>query len=247
MAIQFDNTNTGVVTLRPGTAANSIILGGTGNTATGENSFLGNGFNNSATGSYSTIVNGYICTASGIASFVSNGELNLANSSYAFVGGGYGGSSRSIVGNVIFAASGQPVSGTVGAQQSATLVLGRQTTDATATVLRSNPSAAGTSNQVILPNNSAYFFQGQVVAGVTGAGDTKGWTVEGVIKRGANAASTVLVGSTVMSSYGDAGAVTWVVALTADTTNGGLAITVTGQAATTIRWVAQIRTTEMTF
>jgi hypothetical protein len=50
-----------------------------------------------------------------------------------------------------------------------------------------------------------------------------------------------------MSSYGDAGAVTWVVALTADTTNGGLAITVTGQAATTIRWVAQIRTTEMTY
>jgi hypothetical protein len=225
----------------------SALVGGLSNTITGDNAFLGNGFNNSATGSYSTIVNGYICTASGIASFVSNGELNLANSSYAFVGGGYGGSSRSIVGNVIFAASGQPVSGTVGAQQSATLVLGRQTTDATATVLRSNPSAAGTSNQVILPNNSAYFFQGQVVAGVTGAGDTKGWTVEGVIKRGANAASTVLVGSTVMSSYGDAGAVTWVVALTADTTNGGLAITVTGQAATTIRWVAQIRTTEMTY
>jgi hypothetical protein len=227
--------------------AYSALVGGLSNTITGDNAFLGNGFNNSATGSYSTIVNGYICTASGIASFVSSGELNLANSSYAFVGGGYGGSSRSIVGNVIFAASGQPVSGTVGAQQSATLVLGRQTTDATATVLRSNPSAAGTSNQVILPNNSAYFFQGQVVAGVTGAGDTKGWTVEGVIKRGANAASTVLVGSTVMSSYGDAGAVTWVVAVTADTTNGGLAITVTGQAATTIRWVAQIRTTEMTY
>jgi hypothetical protein len=87
-----------------------------------------------------------------------------------------------------------------------------------------------------------------VVAGVTGGGNTKGWTVEGVIKRGANAASTALVGTpTVTSSYADAGASTWTIAITADTTNGGLAVTFTGQAGTTIRAVAQISTTEMTF
>jgi hypothetical protein len=87
-----------------------------------------------------------------------------------------------------------------------------------------------------------------VVAGVTGGGNTKGWTVEGVIKRGANAASTAIVGTaTVMSSYADAGAVTWALTATADTTNGGLAITFTGQAATTIRCVAKIETTEMTY
>jgi hypothetical protein len=36
-------------------------------------------------------------------------------------------------------------------------------------------------------------------------------------------------------------------AITADTTNGGIAVTVTGQAATTIRWVVQIETTEVTY
>jgi hypothetical protein len=38
-----------------------------------------------------------------------------------------------------------------------------------------------------------------------------------------------------------------VVAVTADTTNGGIAVTVTGAAATTIRWVCKINTTEMTY
>jgi hypothetical protein len=87
-----------------------------------------------------------------------------------------------------------------------------------------------------------------VVAGVTGGGNTKGWTIEGVIKRGANAASTALVGTaTVTSSYADAGASTWTIAAAADTTNGGLKITFTGQAGTTIRVVAKIESTEMTF
>jgi hypothetical protein len=45
----------------------------------------------------------------------------------------------------------------------------------------------------------------------------------------------------------DVGAATWVLAITADTTNGGIAVTVTGQAATTIRWVTKIETTEVTF
>jgi hypothetical protein len=87
-----------------------------------------------------------------------------------------------------------------------------------------------------------------VVSGKTAAGDTKGWTIEGVIKRGANAASTALVGvPTVTSTYADLGAATWDIAVTADTTNGGLKVTFTGQAATTIRTVCQIRTTEMTY
>jgi len=139
------------------------------------------------------------------------------------------------------------VANSLGVSQAALLVLGRQTTDATPTVLTSNPSAAGTNNQIILPNNSAYFFKGEVVSGVTGGGNSKGWKIEGLIKRGANAASTTLVGSTVTSPFGDAGAAGWVIAVTADTTNGGLAVTFTGQVATTIRTVAQIRTTEMTY
>jgi hypothetical protein len=160
--------------------------------------------------------------------------------------GGRFGNTRSINGNFVFSIN--PISDVSGLSQSSVLVLGKQTTDATPTALCSNGSAAGTTNQLILPNNSAYFFRGEVVSGKTAAGDTKGWTIEGVIKRGANAASTALVGvPTVTSTYADLGAATWDIAVTADTTNGGIRVTFTGQAATTIRTVCQIRTTEMTY
>jgi len=99
----------------------------------------------------------------------------------------------------------------------------------------------------VLADNSAVYFRGTVIANVTGGGNTKSWTFDGQIKRGANAAATTLTGSTVASPYGDAGASTWTVALSADTTNGGLAVTVTGQASTTIRWVCRLETTEVSY
>jgi hypothetical protein len=39
----------------------------------------------------------------------------------------------------------------------------------------------------------------------------------------------------------------WTLALSADTTNGGLAITATGAASTNIRFVATIHTSEVTY
>jgi len=210
----------------------STIAGGWNNTASGQNSFVGSGFGNVASGFSSSIV---------------GGNTNIANSAYSLSTGFYA-TGRSIGGYHAFSANVAPIANANGVSQAGLLVLGVQTTDATATALRSDTSAAGTTNQVILPNNSAYFFTGEVISGVTGGGNTKGWTIEGVIKRGANAASTALVGTpTVTSMYADVGAATWAIAVTADTTNGGLAVTFTGQAGTTIRTVAQIRTTEMTY
>jgi hypothetical protein len=235
----------------------STVSGGQGNTASGVSSFVGGGGTfggvtalapNTASGLSSVVTGGWNNTASGTASGVLSGAESQATAAYSSVIGGIYGTTRSIVGNTVASACAFPIQALRGVSQSAVLVLGRQTTDATATVLTSDTSAASTANQVILPNNSAYFFRGEVVSGVTGGGNTKGWTIEGVIKRGANAASTTLVGTpTVTSSFADAGASTWTIAVTADTTNGGLAVTFTGQAATTIRTVAQIRTTEMTF
>lgn len=247
-----------------GTAANrnvasgdwSVVCGGTRHTASGLGSFIGGGgtfapfgtFPHTASGVCASIVGGFQNTASGQGSFVGSGYLNTANGQFSAIMGGEAGTTRSIVGNHVFPACSEPISIAVGVSQAALLVLAVQTTDATATALRSNASAAGTGNQVILPNNSAYYFRGEIISGVTGGGNTKGWYIEGVIKRGANAASTALVGTpTVTSNYADAGASTWAIAVTADTTNGGLAVTFTGQASTTIRTVAQIRTTEMTY
>jgi hypothetical protein len=226
----------------------SGILSGQNNTASGTRSIVVGGSSNTANGSNAAVVGGQTNTASSTSSATMGGTSNTASGFISTVIGGTQGTTRSIAGNFVTPASNSPIASTAGVQQLGTLLIGCETTDATATVLRSNTSAAGTTNQVILPNNSAYYFRGEVIAGVTGAGNTKGWYVEGVIKRGGSAAATSLVGTpTVTSSYADAGASAWTITATADTTNGGLAITVTGQAATTIRWVAQIRTTEMTF
>jgi len=249
MAVQFDNTNTGVVTIRSGTSSGSIILGGVNNTATNTNAVVDGGDGNSASGKQSFVAGGTSNIASNTDTFVGGGLQNLSNATYATVIGGKYGTNRSITSIAVFPASSNPITASSGVSQSAIFVLGRQTADATATVLIINNSgSASTTNQVIMPNNSAYYFRGECIAGVTGAGDTKGWYIEGVIKRGANAAATSIVGTaSVTSLYADTGAATWAVTATADTTNGGLAITVTGAAATTIRWVCQIRTTEMTY
>jgi hypothetical protein len=261
-----------------GTAANrntasgawSVVAGGNKNTASGLGSFIGGnggdgaafyantssgvssaivcGTNNTASGSFSFIGAGVSHGSTGVYSFIGSGVQNTANGFGCAIVGGTNGNARSITGNHVFPACHNPIANATGVSQSSLLILGVQTTDATATALRSDTSAAGTTNQVILPNNSAYYFRGEVIAGKTAGGDTKGWYIEGVIKRGANAASAAIVGTaTVTSNYADVGASTWAVAVTADTTNGGLKVEVTGQASTTIRWVAQIRTTEMTF
>jgi len=247
-----------------GTAANrnvasgdwSFVGGGIKNQATGIGSFVGGGGLNSgatsisgnqATGALSAIVGGNANLASSTYSSVCGGLQNTASANYSIIVGGSYGTTRGIIGNAVFPASAFTTLSTIGGGQAALLVLAKQTTDATATALTSDGGAASGTNQVILPNNSAYFFRGEVVSGVTGGGNTKGWTIEGVIKRGANAASTTLVGVTVTSMYADVGAATWTIAVTADTTNGGLRVTFTGQASTTIRTVCQIRTTEMTY
>jgi len=224
----------------------STVSGGQNNTASNANSTVVGGATSTASGN-GAVAGGNSSTASGTTS-VSFGNQNLSNANYSTIAGGQYGTSRSIIGYAVFPACNSPIAASVGVSQGGLLVLAVATTDATATVLRSNTSAASATNQVALPVNSAYFFKGEIIAGVTAAGNTKGWSIEGVIKRATTAASTALVGTpTVTSLYGDTGASTWSVAVTADTTNATLAITVTGQASTTIRWVAQIRTTEMTY
>jgi hypothetical protein len=226
----------------------STVVGGSSNTASGQNAAIVGGNSNTANQQYASVFGGQSNTASNLYAAVISGTNNSANSTKSIVIGGDNGITRSIAGNFVTPASDGPITSSSGRQQLATLLLGRQTTDATATVLASNSSAASTTNQVILPNNSAYTFQGTCIANVTAGGTTSGWKFEGVIKRGANAASTALVAAvTPLVIAQDAGAVTWVLAITADTTNGGIKVEVTGAAATTIRWVTKIETTEVTF
>ena len=238
-----------------GTAANrnvasgdwSVVAGGLKGVASGQNAFVGGGSGAIASGTYAVVSGGVNNQATGFGSTSIGGYNNISNSAYSATLGGNFASTRGIEGISVFGSQ-TPLGGTLGLAQSSLLVLAVQTTDATATVLRSNASAASTNNQVILPNNSAYYFKGSVIANVTGAANGAAWSIEGAIMRGANAASTVLIDTPSVNRVAtSAGATAWVVAVTADTTNGGIAVTVTGVAATTIRWVCKLETTEVTY
>ena len=244
-----------------GTAANrntasgdwSFVGGGQANIASGLGSVISGGGTfgtvaaNTASGTASSILGGWGNTASGTGSTVLGGNSNRSDASRSTALGSLA-TTRGIAGIFAMQPCNSPISQSAGINQASLLVLARQTTDATATVLCSDASAASGTNQVILPNNSAYLFKATVISGVTGGGNTSGWKLEGVIKRGANAGSTAIVGTVTTTLLAqDAGASTWTVTATADTTNGGLKITFTGAAGTTIRTVVKVDTTEVTY
>jgi hypothetical protein len=96
--------------------------------------------------------------------------------------------------------------------------------------------------------NSANAFEVLVTARNNATGDCAGFRIAGMIKQGANAAATALVGVPTVTALGaDAGAAAWTAAAVADTTRGSLQINVTGAAGATIRWLARISLAEVTF
>ena len=135
--------------------------------------------------------------------------------------------------------------------QTGTTVLKGFTTDATAVQLASgyiNATAAAT-NQVVLPNNSVYGFTGTIIARENSAqtNDFVVWEVKGGAVRAASASTTALGSYNINKISESTGAATWAIAISADTTNGAIAFTVTGEASHSIRWVATINTTEVTY
>lgn len=242
----------------------SYVGGGTFNTALGNYNVIAGGQSNAdLTGvAYATIGGGYLNRAYGDYSFVGGGNQNIASvpgsaiaggrynattGLYSFIGAGAYGTTRGVAGMHVFPACDAPIETKNGVSQAGLLVLGVETTDATPTVLCANSFTASIYNQLVLPNNSAMYFSARVVACVTGGGNSKSWNFSGLIKRGVGAASTTIVGSSGGGTHEDAGASAWDVALSADTTLGALAVTATGQASTTIRWVCKIETTEVTY
>jgi hypothetical protein len=211
------------------TGSSSVAIGRQ-NVATGTRSLaLGNVSNASGTGS----------VAIGCGSTIGSGATASGNDAIAF-----GDSARALeIKKYAFAGWGIA---SAGSSQMGILLLCKTTTNDTATVLTSDTGVAATSNQVILSNSSAYAFTGTVVARQQAADgtDSAAWKIEGLIRREANAASTTLVASTVTAIDNTPG---WTLALSADTTNGGLAVTATGAAATDIRWVATVQTSEVIY
>ena len=221
------------------TVGDAVIIGGYNHTVAAiYGSILGGASNTiNLGGNYSAIVGGNNNTIGfliGNNSTILGGSNNYTGSnSYAnIIGGAYGAANSLNSGVTVFPAIGL----SSGVRQFITTTLYVDTTTATAT----NLTYDGTNTGIAIPNNSAVYFKGTVIAGVTAKGNTKGWTIEGVLK----GTSGTFVGTpTVTSSYADAGASAWTVALS--TTSTGMTITVTGAAGVTIRWVANVQMTMM--
>jgi hypothetical protein len=137
----------------------------------------------------------------------------------------------------------------LGLAQSGMLVIHGRTANSTSSVLTSDGGLQGLgtaayNNQLYLESYAAMAFDGMIVArGQGSASDTNSaaWKIEGLIRREANANTTVLVNSatTVISN-----APSWGLSLSADTTNGCLSVNVTGASSSNVKWVCTLRTSE---
>lgn len=133
---------------------------------------------------------------------------------------------------------------TAGDAQSGLYVLRNITNNSTATELFLDGTAA--TQRLVIPNNSVVTFSILVAARRTDAtGGGAGYRLEGAIRKDANAASTTFIGTPSRVILGETNA-SWNVSVIADTTNGALAISVVGENAKTIRWVATVKTSEVT-
>ena len=233
--------------------------------ASGANSFVA-GRNNRVSGAAGVAI-GSGCTASGVS--IAMGSSSTASGSFAVAmgssasatGGGsiaLGSSTIASGGNSVALGSRtntRGISGAVaeglgpelvspGRQQMSRIPLRFDTPDGSPTQLSSDGAEPNNSNSAVMPSNSAYYCRLRVLARNTATNESKSWSGTALIKRGANAASTTLIGSSLTSDFGDAAMSACTVTLSADTTRGALAVTVTGLVGATVRWVAQLETVE---
>ena len=249
----------------------ATVGGGNLNSATGATSTVGGGAYNTASATGATVAGGESNTASGTDSFaagISNtaggaaasafGTGNSATGAGALVAGasnvadgaqalvyGKSASSRGLAGVRAFAGSSH---NTVGQLQGMEMVLRGSSTSATAVVLTVDGAAAGTVNQLVVPNNSSATVSGKVVARDNTTQYSSHWIFTAGIKRGANAAATSMVSACTPTMVAqDSGASAWGITVTADTTNGGLSVSFTGAAGATVRVGCVLDDVECTF
>jgi hypothetical protein len=228
----------------------SIALGG-GSAASGPYSLaIGNASIASALGSFS-MGGGNVSGQNGVGLGQENTVLGSSSVALGFrnttggiasIASGYQASNFSVNGrnshsSMYFASAGDC--------QKSSLIIRASTTDETPTILTVDALTATALNTVVLQNNNSISFMGQIVVRQTASTVSSSWKIEGLIIRGTTAASTVLVTSTV-TAISNATAIPTPV-FTANTTLGCLALTVTGIAATSLRWMASIQSVELIY
>ena len=227
------------------TAANAIAMGYLA-VASGQYAAAIGGSSCLASGTYAVTLGGAGSSATGTYSGVLFGVGGQATGAYSVVIGGCNVIS-SVNGKIVSGVAGS-ISGAIGAAQSGTLTLVRNTADNTPTVLTSDYSFPGALNKLVLSSYQSMAVTGRVIAQRKGSESTTStamWTFNAVIRRGATAASTALVAAVTPTLIAaDADAAAWTIAVDVDTTNGALVVTVTGEAGKNIRWVCTLESNE---
>lgn len=215
------------------TASNSYATtpGGYGNTASGDSSFA-SGANNTASGTGSGAI-GNANTASGVESFAVGGT-NTASGANSFAHGKQG-TTRGLVGAYAHS-SGQRAA--LGDAQVISQPVRRTTADDTPVSMATDGTAASTT-VMVLPADSTLACEALVVAQSASAANNAGYKVMFVIQRdGSN--NTALVGSSATTTIGEDTAGMNVVGVANDTLESA-ELQVTGVAATTIQWAADLK------
>lgn len=225
---------------------NTIAGGQNGNTGTGSFCFIGGGSANthSGAGDYRSHLGGSANSATAAYASTTGGCENVADGRYSVTLGGYQASAKGVIGAVVHA-SGRFSS--TGDAQAGRYTLRIATSSATPAVLTADASATQTAaNSLTLGGQNAYVIRARIVARNTANGECTAWEVSAIARRTNTAATTALVGTpTVTSLGGDAALSAASIAVSANTTLGSVAFTVTGIAATNLRWMALVETVEV--
>jgi len=240
-------------------AANAAIGGGSGNVASGISSVVAGGQNHIASGLTSTIGGGDANTATNTFATVAGGDLNNATGTGASIGGGAGNQGNGSYSTIPGGHQGKAINygqyarangkfATVGDAQLSELIWRVSTTDATVGVEAFLDGSSASERASIAVGKSWAF---QILAvGRSSAGVDVAWKAEGLIHN--NGGTTAIVGGAIVPVViADGSGGTWGVAaglqVAADNGNDSLKISVTGAAATLIRWVISARITEVSY
>lgn len=239
----------------------TIVLRGAhtedGRIPSGKNSFSG-GQNSNASVHAHSMAFGLNAAVTGVSSFALGGSSISGNNSQALGQEcqALGNNSRAFGYQVSTTRSGQISRGAgfiaaIGDAQTAEMFYSFATFNQTpkiASYKGFTPVYINTSNAANVYNiaeNAVAMLDINVVARVKDADVVAGWRIKGMITRPLGGVARILPGMT-NDKTGDAGASTWAVAVTADTVNHALDITVTGQAATNVGWFVHLSAEELT-
>lgn len=204
--------------------ANAIVMGPNNKVTSGNGTVVGGSDSLAQTNLYAGVFNANTGTASGGYSTVINGYGAFATQNGQIAWGtGYNGGGW----------------GTQASQMTLFAI-----TTGTAVILTSNTSAAGNTNQFAVATNQVKAFTGTIIGKQTGSANIAAYTITGTVVNNAN---TVTMPTGTLTAIGTPTAGWTAPTLTADNTNKGITITSGFNAATNIRWVCTLESSDLTY